>query len=215
MEIFGMTFSISTLFFVFVLAIGLIMMVFFRNKKYNLLTIQAIGKELEAALQPKDQTYTWIGGTVGCIAEYITKGPIQKVDATITMLARQSVLFYPISKLLFGNDRLFVVVHPHEKVRREAHVLEQLYYRLRLRKLEHAADMKHQTLRLQGKTFHIFATQQADVQPLSDWMQKLSTPDVIKHVAIMPENNTIYLYMVARVGTVEHTVKALMNLLPK
>lgn len=210
-----MTFSTSTLFFFFVLAIGIIMMVFFRNKKYNLLTIQAISKELETTLQPKDQTYTWIGGSVGCIAEYITKGPIRKVDATITMLARQSVLFYPISKLLFGNDRLFLVMHPNEKVRREAHVLEQWYYRLRLRKLDHATDMKHQTLRLQGKTFHLFAAQQADLQPLIDWMQKLATPDLIKHVAIMPENNTIYLYMVPRVGKIEQIVKALMDLLPK
>lgn len=35
-----------------------------------------------------------------------------------------AVFFYPISKLLFGNDRLFIVCYPVEKFRREAHILE-------------------------------------------------------------------------------------------
>ena len=136
MQIFGMTFSTEMLFFLMVLAIGVLMLVFFRNRKYNLLMIQAISKELEAALTPKDQTYTWLGGSVGFTAKYETSKPLRKVDATLTMLSRQSLIFYPISKLMFGNDRLFVVMYPYEKFRREAHILEHWYYKLRLQTLK-------------------------------------------------------------------------------
>lgn len=213
MEIFGISFTTSTLFFLFVLAIGIIMLVFFRNKKYNLLTIQAIGKELEAALQPKDQTYTWLGGAVGCIAEYITERPLRKVDATITMLARQSVLFYPISKLLFGNDRLFVVFHPFEKSRREAHVLEKWYYTLRLRKLDNQNVLNREEIAVQGKTFYLFSSDKAGIEKLSAWVQTFPAPKLLKHVALMPEAGTIYLYMAPQLTYVTPSVQALKELI--
>ena len=74
-EIFGFTLSSQVLFFLFIVLIGILMLVLFRNRKYNLLVIRTVGKELESALRPKDQTYTWLGGSVGFRAEYQTEKP--------------------------------------------------------------------------------------------------------------------------------------------
>ena len=89
MELFGWSFSEQTLFFLFILGIAILMLVFSRNRKYNIQTIAAIGKELESALRPNDQTYTWLGGSVGFKAEYQTPKPLRKAEATVTMLSFQ------------------------------------------------------------------------------------------------------------------------------
>jgi hypothetical protein len=212
-EIFGLTISSQTLFFLFVVIIGILMLVFFRNRKYNLMTLQAVGKELESALRPADQTYTWLGGSIGFNAEYKTEKPLRKVDATMTMLSRQSVLFYPISKLLFGNDRLFVVLHPFNgKFRREAHILEHWYYKLRLRTLEHESSLIRSSIELNGKTFDIFSSDKAGIEKLKSWIQALPAPELIKHVAFAPENGTIFLYMIPKLDVVAPTAQEFVKL---
>ena len=214
-EIWGITFSSQVLFFLFIVFIGILMLVFYRNRKYNILFVQAVGKELEAALSPTDQTYTWLGGAVGFTAEYITEKPIRKVDATVTMLSRQSLLFYPVSKLFFGNDRLFVVLYPFDKSRREAHVLEKWYYNVRLRSLENEAALNRQEIAVNGKKFYLFSSDKAGLEKLSAWMHTFPAPQLMKHVALMPEQGTIYLYMVPKLGAVTASVQALKELISK
>lgn len=212
-EIWGFSFSTQLLFFFFVVFIGILMLVFYRNRKYNILFIQAVGKELEAALSPTDQTYTWLGGAVGFTAEYITEKPLRKVEATVTMLARQSLLFYPVSKLFLGNDRLFVVLHPFEKSRREAHVLEKWYYTIRLRKLENESALNRHEVVVQGKTFYLFSSDKTGIEKLSAWLQTFPAPKLLKHVALMPEAGTIYLYMVPKLTSVTDSVQAVKALI--
>ncbi len=215
MELWGITFSTQALFFLFIVTIGILMLVFFRNRKYNLETIRTASKELEAALRPQDQTYTWLGGAVGFTAEYQTEKPLRKVEATLTMLSRQSLLFYPISKLMFGSDRLFVVLYPFEKFRREAHLLEHWYYKLRLRTLENEASFNRRTLSLHGKTFDLFSSDKAGAEKLANWLKALPAPELIKHVAFVPENGSVYLYMNPRVEHVAATVRSLVQLIEK
>ena len=209
-EILGVSLSSHMLFFLFVVVIGVLMLVLFRNRKYNLLTIRAIGKELESALQPEDQTYTWLGGSVGFNAEYKTGKPLRKVEATLTMLSRQSMFFYPISKLLFGNDRLFIVLYPARKtIKREAHILDRWYYKLRLRNFDNESALTRSSLQLKGKTFDIFSSDKAGITMLTTWLQTLPFPERVKHVALMPDTGTVYLYMDPKVETVSPVVQAL------
>lgn len=210
--IFGFSISTEVVFFLFIAGIGVLMLTFYRNRKYNLTTIKTISTELEAALQPTDQTYTWLGGAVGFRADYQTAPPLQKVEATVTMLSRQSLLFYPISKLLFGNDRLFVVMYPQAKFQREAHILERRYYRFRLRTLENEATFIRKTVTLQNKTFDLFSSDKAGIERLSAWLTSLPNPELIKHVAFVPENGSVYLYMIPKPETIAQTVTSLTRL---
>lgn len=213
MEIWGVTLSTQTLFFFMLVSIGILTLVFSRNHKYNQTMLKAIARELETALQPQDQTYTWLGGSVGFRVEYETAKPLRKVEATATMLSRQSVFFYPISKLLFGNDRLFIVCYPVEKFRREAHILEHWYYTLRLRTLENEAAFLQKTITVQGKTFHVFSSDKTNLEKLAAWISNLPAPRLVKHLAFAPENGTLYLYMIPRVEALAPVMKALFRLL--
>ena len=215
MELFGWSFSEQTLFFLFILGIAMLMLVFSRNRKYNIQTIAAIGKELESALRPNDQTYTWLGGSVGFKAEYQTPKPLRKAEATVTMLSRQSLLFYPISKIMFGHDRLFVVLYPIEKFRREAHLLERRYYTFRLRTLDNEASFIRKTVELRGKTFDLFSSDHAGIETLSAWLNALPDPTLVKHVAFTPENGSVYLYMTPHLTAIAPTITSLAALIGK
>jgi len=212
MELFGNFIPTQTLFFLFLVAIGMLMLVYFRNRKYNLALLTLISKELETALQPTDQTYTWIGGTVGFKAEYQTSNPLRKAEATATMLSRQSLLFYPISKILLGNDRLFVVLYPTERFRREAHIIERWYYRLRLKTLENEANFVRKMVTVQGKTFELFSSDKAGIEKLSAWLTNLPNPNLIKHVAFVPDNGSVYLYMIPKPDVIAQTVRTILRL---
>ncbi|GAK52002.1 hypothetical membrane protein, conserved [Candidatus Moduliflexus flocculans] len=212
MELFGRFIPTQTLFFIFIVVIGILMLVYFRNRKYNLALLTIVSKELEAALQPTDQTYTWIGGTVGFKAEYQTPNPLRKAEATATMLSRQSLLFYPISKVLLGNDRLFVVIYPTERFRREAHIIERWYYRLRLQTLENEADFIRKTVTVRNKTFDLFSSDNAGIEKLSAWLTRLPNPELIKHVAFVPENGSVYLYMIPKPDAITQTVSTMTRL---
>jgi hypothetical protein len=156
-----------------------------------------------------------LGGTVGFTAEYVTEKPLRKVEATLTMLSRQSLLFYPISKLFFGNDRLFVVLYPLDKFRREAHILENWYYKIRLRTLEDESSFIRSSIQLNGKTFHIFSSDKAGIEKLTSWVKSLATPELIKHVTFVPQNGTVYLYMIPKTECVTPVVRALKKLIGK
>ncbi len=212
MELFGNFIPTQTLFFLFIVAIGMLMLVYFRNRKYNLALLTLISKELETALQPTDQTYTWIGGTVGFKAEYQTSSPLRKAEATATMLSRQSLLFYPISKILLGNDRLFVVLYPTERFRREAHIIERWYYRLRLKTLENEANFVRKMVTVQGKTFELFSSDKAGIEKLSDWLANIPNPALVKHVAFVPDNGSVYLFMIPKPDAIAQTVGAIIRL---
>ena len=66
-------------------------------------------REAEEALEPLNQTYTWIGGAIGFHATYhLEQGA--EVRATATFLPRQSPLYLPVARLLRGPDRLQLTV---------------------------------------------------------------------------------------------------------
>jgi hypothetical protein len=77
------------------------------GRKINLRLSRDVSKELERIFRPKDQTYIWIGGLIGFRAAYVVENYVT-LKITMLMLPRHSVLYFPISKLTSGNDRLWV-----------------------------------------------------------------------------------------------------------
>ncbi len=103
-----------------------------RGRKVNLALIHRVSEALERAFEPDDKLYTWIGGLVGFHAKYhFESGPVERIEATVTLLPRHSPLFMPISWLLFRSDRLFLTAFLREPLRGEWHVMT----RSRLRRL--------------------------------------------------------------------------------
>ncbi|MCD6087565.1 MAG: hypothetical protein J7K11_06335 [Candidatus Hydrothermae bacterium] len=101
------------LFALFLALSGFIYLQFLRGRRRNLERIRRCSAILEKIFQPADKTYTWIGGVAGFKAEYRLRDT-RKLYATFALLPRQSLLYFPISKLIFRADRLYLAFElPH------------------------------------------------------------------------------------------------------
>ncbi len=80
--------------------------VFFREHNRNLKKMKAFSEKLEKILEPKDKEYTLLGTSVGFRAIYkIEKNNIEKIEAVLILLPRQSLIYYPIAKITTKYDR--------------------------------------------------------------------------------------------------------------
>lgn len=190
------------LFLVLILAAGLLTLGYFRGRRINLGLARAIGSELERVLRPKDQTYTWLGGILGFKADYRSNGAVPRVEATLTLLPRHSLLYLPVARLLSGGDRLFVVAHPREPVRGEAHVIAASYRR-RLGRLAGESGWRREVVEVRGKQFEVVGEDPAAVAGLREWLRAVPEPGPVKHLALVPRTGTLYLYLVPVPGKVE------------
>ncbi|MBE0557962.1 MAG: hypothetical protein IH628_12085 [Proteobacteria bacterium] len=81
-----------------------------QNKKISL----SVLKDLLELIRPDDQTFTNIGGAIGYHAQLRVKKKnalLSRVDATITLLPRHSLLYLPVSKMIRKYDRLFITLY--------------------------------------------------------------------------------------------------------
>ncbi|MDY6986265.1 MAG: hypothetical protein SVE93_07730, partial [Candidatus Thermoplasmatota archaeon] len=96
------------LIFLLLLLSAVAMYHFFRGRKLNLLIMSKVSKDLEEALKPVDKEYTWLGGYVGFKARYKLRNA--EVEATLTLLPRHALLYFPISLIVTKADKLYIVV---------------------------------------------------------------------------------------------------------
>jgi len=101
------------LFALFLAFSGLIYLQFIRGRRKNLDLIKRCSATMENVFRPADRTYTWIGGVAGFKAKYEFQDGV-KLFATFVLLPRQSLLYFPFSKLIFRADRLYLTLElPH------------------------------------------------------------------------------------------------------
>jgi hypothetical protein len=81
---------------------------FFRGRKLNLMIMRRVSRALEDALKPTDKEYTWLGGYIGFKGKYELESA--DVEATLTLLPRHALLYFPISLVINRSDRLYIVV---------------------------------------------------------------------------------------------------------
>ena len=136
-------------FYLFIAFTTLLSMGFLWGRRANRRLYLSAFHDLVDIVQPEDQTFTNIGGLVGYHANLIVqrKGPVSRVDATITMLPRHSMLYMPVSKLIMRYDRLFVTIHLKPHVPGEGHLIESRYAAFRGPKITNATRMQSQTVR--------------------------------------------------------------------
>ena len=96
----------------------------FLGRKKNLSIVKSVGNTLEEVLKPNDQDYTWLGGSIGFHANYKCKD-FKNVEATLTLLPRQSPLYYPVSFLVSGFDKLYVTFFLKLKIKSEGHIVNK------------------------------------------------------------------------------------------
>jgi hypothetical protein len=188
-----------------IVAAGVLMLGYLRGRKVNLALVKAISQELETALRPKDQTYTWLGGLLGFRAEYTGSPHAPRVEATLTLAPRHSLLYLPVARLVTGGDRLFVVSYPTKSIRDEAHVVAQAYRR-RLGRLAGEERWHRETVDTGSARFEVLGPNPALVASLRDWIRSLPQAARLKHVALVPGAGTLYLYLAPAPGEVQTMV---------
>ena len=173
---------------------------------------------LIAVLQPKDQQFTNIGGLSGYHANIVPHRNklIRRVDATITLLARQSWLFFPISKLTRRFDRLFMVFHLSPKASgglAEGHLLEEKYARFGSAKIARTEHLKKESIEWGKHRFFLYYEELWVREHLERCMTKLGDPGKVRHIALVPGQDRIWIFMIPRRGSVEPTIRQLYPLM--
>ncbi|MCF7936212.1 MAG: hypothetical protein K9L28_07725 [Synergistales bacterium] len=156
-------------------------------------------------LQPRDQNFTTIGGLSGYHANLIPKRnqPIRRVDATITLLARQSVLYYPVSRLTRKWDRLFLTLLFAKEAQgqiAEGHLIEKQYEDFKAPKVTNIDRLNRQELEWEGRTFTLYYETGAVRDALLRLKQKLRSPGELRHVALVPEQEQAHIFLVPKKG---------------
>jgi hypothetical protein len=193
------------LFLVMIVAAGMLTLGYFRGWKANLTLVRAISGELEAVLKPKDQTYTWLGGVLGFTGEYTGNSQAPRVEATLTLSPRHSLLYLPIARLVTGGDRLYMVAYPARPVSSEAHVIADSYRR-RLGRLPGEENWRRETVEINSHRFEILGEDPSIVASLRDWVRSLPQASHVKHLALVPSTGNLYLYLVPVPGEVQPIV---------
>ena len=185
-----------------------------RNKRIYLSAFN----DLVDLIKPKDQQFTNIGGLTGYHANLIPKKNdiFRRVDATLTLLPRQSWLYYPFSLLTRRFDRLFLIffLSPKKKAKwvlKEGHLIERKYSRFRGPKIENEDKLQHEDFMWGGKEYILYYEDNEVRKSLLELANKMGAPGNIKHIAIVPEKERIFLFMIPKLRTVKENLLPVIN----
>lgn len=152
-------------------------------------------RALEAGLAPGDTEYTNIGGLVGYHAVY--KGlaaPLERVCITFTFLPRHSLLFYPVSRLFLRHDRMFLTLYADRRVRAEAHLVERRLERSPRHRVAGAERFSRCVFAHAGREYLLLANK-AKEKKFLEALLAAYPPGMIRHLALVPDNNSLYVLL--------------------
>lgn len=186
------------LFYLLVAFSALLTLGFFWGRKKNRKIYNDAFQALVDTVKPDDQTFTSIGGVVGYHANLLVKrkGPVSRVDATITLLPRQSWLYFPVSKLIRRWDRLFITLYLKQAPPEEGHLIETKYAAFRGPKITSANRLNREDVRWGGRSFHLYSQGAHIRDALVGFMQKNMDPAIIRHIAVVPERRLCFIFMI-------------------
>lgn len=184
---------------------------FFKGRKLNLMLMQHYLKAIEDIIKPKDKDYVWLGGYIGFRAHYkVSEGNIDKFEYTLTLLPRQSIFYMPISKLISRHDKLYIVVRPYSQIKREAHLIQKRYYRIKP-KIEEEELLQKDFIEIEGKEYEALFEKRRDVELLREFLQGFSKPENVKHVSLTPKTNVFYILMKPELDTIEEDIRHIVR----
>jgi hypothetical protein len=204
------------IFYLFIAATILLSLGYAWGKRRNKRIYLSAFNGLTAFLKPKDQTYTTIGGLTGYHANIIPKRNkvIRRVDATITLLARQSWLYFPFSKLIRKFDRLYITMLYAKNIKSslgEAHLIEEKFEKFSVKKIDDPEKYSKESIRWGGMTFSLYTTDSKLNTNFKEYVKNNSDPMGIRHLAIVPNDDKAFVFMVPRIGSVEKNFPPIFN----
>jgi len=124
-----MSIDVYTVAFIVIIALAIAMpVVFFKGNNENVRRMKVISQQLESLLKPKDKVYELLGTSVGFRAIYtinINRNCLGKAEALLILLPRQSLIYYPISKLTTKHDTLLIKLEITRKLNLQPFAIER------------------------------------------------------------------------------------------
>lgn len=195
------------LFSIFVIA-GATSFQFYRGRKENLKLMIDYIKELESALEPIDKTYTMLGLYSGFRAEYLLRGKPSKVLASLGLMPRESIWYYPISLLTLKHDRLYLVYYLDKKKIPKLHVVKEKtlkYTGIDVRKDE----LKE--MNINGETYLVYYKGSANDAVLKRALRLVEEYPELLHLALTPETGVLYLFVKPKGGRVRKIAREVLE----
>lgn len=184
---------------------------FYKGRKWNLQLMQHYLRAIENVVKPEDKDYVWLGGYIGFRAKYkVNRDNIRRFEYTLTLLPRHSLLYFPIALLTSRHDKLFVVVKPFAQIKHEAHLIQKGYYRLKP-DIENEPLLQREEIEIAGKKYEVLYEKKRDVEKLKSFVENMSKPHNIKHVALTPKTNVFYVQMKPEPETIEEDVQKIID----
>jgi len=186
---------------------GAAVLQFFRGRNLNLQLLQFYMSESVNTLKPKDRNFVWLGGYIGCRAEFDMED--YRLEYTITMLPRHSLLYFPISLLTSRHDKLYLVFRL-KRVQGEAHLIRKGYYRLRP-KIENEIALRKERVMVGRYEYEALYDRKESLELLLKLINGFSRPDNIKHLSLTPSTKVLYVLMKPEVETFRKDLEYINN----
>lgn len=176
---------------ILLLGAGAFLIKFIQGRRKNLKIAKEVSNKLEEILLPSEKTYTWIGGVAGFKARYLLKDGVE-VLATLTMIPRHLLLYYPFSILIMGGDKLFVVFKEMKKLPGEGHIVRRKILRGIVSSLPRFSRFKLKKPFEEEKTGFILLAQNEKTMKLLWELARSFASEKLLHVALVPSSKTIF-----------------------
>ncbi|WP_099211415.1 hypothetical protein [Thermococcus henrietii] len=201
----------STLLFALMVVAALTSIQFYKGRKLNIQLMEHYLRSIEEVVKPEDKDYVWLGGYIGFRASYkVNRDNLRKFEYTLTLLPRHSLLYFPIALLTSRHDKIYFVIRPFAEIKREAHLIQKGYYRLKPN-IENEDLLQRETIEIAGKEYEALYEKKRDVIKLRELVESLSKPHNVKHVSLTPKTNVFYVLMKPEPDTIERDVKKLVR----
>ena len=204
-------------FFLFVAFSCLLTAGYIWGRRKNKKIVLAVFKDLTDVIRPDDQTFTNIGGAIGYHAKLIVKKKgalLSQADATITLLPRHSLLYLPISKIIRKYDRLFITLYLKRPPPEESHLIEAKYSGFRGSKIDNAQRLNREEVKWGKFDFQMYYESMAMHDHFAGLMKKNPDPGTIRHIAIVPNQKKVFIFMIPQQGNVARYLNPVYRWLP-
>ncbi len=187
---------------------------FWGSRRNNKIFLYALNSLVDI-INPKDQTFTRIGGMIGYHANIIPKNKsiINQVNATILLLPRHAWLYFPISLLFMQNDKFFINIEfkSNKFNLNEGHIINKNYHIFKGPKIENEQKLQKEDFLWGKKKYLIYYENTDSKNYLLNIIKQIKNPELVKHIAFVPEDNKIYLYLVPRYRKVFEYLNIIYN----
>lgn len=174
---------------------GITSLQFFKGRKLNTLMMVKYIRDFEENLKPKDKLYTYIGGYIGFKANYdLNVNHVKKVELTLTLLPRHSLLYLPISYLTRKHDRLYIVLRLSEKLGYDAHIIKKHFY-FPGPMIDDMETFRKEEMILDGKFFYVLYKNKSDLDRLIELTKNSVGFDNLRHICYTRETNVLFLLL--------------------